>query len=186
MPVYAVGGATARAVETGLEASPRGMDTGSATELAGFIAADYVGQTCTAGGGAVADKRMRPLLFPCSRLARLELTDTLAAAGVPVERVTAYDTRALDGASSEVIATITSAIDDGRSPVWVAFFSPSGVSTVLPDILAAAPEWPSGVVRFAAIGKTTATAIERAGATVDAVAPSPNPEGLMSVIVKGT
>jgi hypothetical protein len=65
----------------------------------------------------------KPLLFPCSRIARRELTDALATAAVPCERLSAYDTCSLDGAGEAVVAAAADALDSDASgcdgPVWV-------------------------------------------------------------------
>jgi uroporphyrinogen-III synthase len=87
---------------------------------------------------------------------------------VPFEECVVYETLARDAIDVP---------DDGR-PLWLAFFSPSGREAVAKSGID--PQAPH--VRLAAIGPTTAGALEEAGWPVDAVADAPTPEALAEAI----
>jgi uroporphyrinogen-III synthase len=61
-------------------------------------------------------------------------------------------------------------------PDWLVFFSPSGVEAVRKNGVDA------GGYRLAAIGDTTAAAIDDAGYTAAAVADAPEPEAVVAAI----
>ena len=63
-------------------------------------------------------------------------------------------------------------------PAWLVVFSPSGWAAVQPAI----DVWAG--VRIAAIGQTTAAAIEGAGQAVAAIADAPTPEALRTALVE--
>ena len=155
---YALGAATNDAAAAALGVLPRGRGCGSAAELARLIAAE---------GG-----RERPLLFVCGDRAREELPLALAGAGVPLRRVIGYGTVAAPDAAARAVAA-------AQGAVWVVLFSPSGAEAVLSELAAAH----KGRVRLAAIGATTAAAIEAAGHAVEAVAQAPTPAGLLDAVL---
>ncbi len=104
-----------------------------------------------------------PLLFPCGNRRRDVLPEALRAARVPFEECIVYEThlrRSLD------LSTFAAAD-------WLVFFSPSGV-----EAMQQAQGIDHAAVRHAALGPTTAEALEVAGWTVDAVADAPTPEAL--------
>lgn len=153
-PTFVVGPATAEAARA-LRLRPRGEDAGDADTLAGYIA-----------GRSFA----RPLLFLCGNQRRDELPDRLRAAAVAFEEFVAYRTvlmpSVLDGLAAD-------------PPDWVAFFSPSGVEAAL-----LAPGFPWNSLSCAAIGPTTAAALDAAGYPPDAVAAEPSPEALVSAVAR--
>ena len=104
-PVWAVGRATAKAVRP-LARDIRGVDSGTAADLAGRI---------------VRDAPALPVLFPCSTRRRDALPAALAAAGIPVHELAVYRTDLRSGPLLD------------RTPDAVAFFSPSGVAAATAD-----------------------------------------------------
>ncbi|MFK7843824.1 MAG: uroporphyrinogen-III synthase [Rhodothermales bacterium] len=112
-----------------------------------------------------------PWLFLCGNLRRDELPALLTEATVPFEEVQVYQTHPHKEISFEDIS----------QPEWIAFFSPSGIPTVQEN-------WPAswGSVRKAAIGSTTARAIEQAGWKVEAIARKPEAKALFDAITRNT
>lgn len=109
----------------------------------------------------------RPLVFLCGNRTRDVLPTSLRAAGIPFEPVRVYKTRLrndLDFSSLE-------------APSWLVFFSPSGLEAVQRE---------KGIdlhhVKKAAIGPTTAAALQSAGLPPDAVAGTPTPEALLHAL----
>ncbi len=105
----------------------------------------------------------RPLLFLCGDRRREDLPEQLHEAGVLFREMEVYQTRLRD----DVDLT-----HHGR-PDWLVFFSPSGVEAVQRSGAAGPLS-----ARRAALGPTTAAAIDAAGWTVDAVAEAPTPTAL--------
>lgn len=150
-PVFAVGPKTADELRQ-IGFDPTGEGSGSAALLADQIA---------------RSEFERPLLFLCGNRRRDELPDRLGEAGVALEELCVYESRArrdLDLASH-------------RPPDWVVFFSPSGVEAVRKD----------GSInlksaRVAAIGSTTAEALMEDGVVVQALSKEPTPDGLAQAL----
>lgn len=154
-PVFAVGPKTAKVLrESGLE--PSGEDTGDAAALAAHIV-----ETPEGADGA------RPLLFLCGNRRREALPDRLRAEGIAFEECVAYETHLREGPW----------LGAGEGPDWAVFFSPSGVEAVQSS---QEPGWDA--VRKAALGPTTAGALEEAGWPPEAVAEVPTPEALAEAL----
>lgn len=111
-----------------------------------------------------APRPTQPLLFLCGTRRRNELPVLLREAGWPLEELVVYDTRPLVP------------VLPAEPPDWVVFFSPSGLEAIrqLPFF------WKQ--TRVAAIGPTTAAALQQEGIQVDAVAWAPTPEGLLAAM----
>lgn len=107
-----------------------------------------------------------PLLFLSGNRRRDALPDQLMAAGTPFQELCVYETHL----RTDLALGTLPALD------WLAFFSPSGVEAVQQSGFEAT------FVYKAAIGPTTAQAIEAAGWTVDALAQEPAPEALAAAI----
>ncbi len=108
-----------------------------------------------------------PLLFLCGDRRRDDLPQRLRAAGTPFYELCVYRThlrRDLDFGALGALA-------------WVVFFSPSGVEAARQ---AAGPALEAA--RKAAIGPTTAEALQAAGWTAAAVAAAPTPEALAAAL----
>lgn len=108
-----------------------------------------------------------PLLYLCGSKRRDAFPAGLQAAGVPFVELCVYT------------AEVQPPLDLAARPVpaWLVVFSPSGWAAVQPSIGA----WTG--VRLAAIGPTTAAAIEATGQAVAAVAAAPTPEALRTALV---
>uniref|UniRef100_UPI00358F4D8A uroporphyrinogen-III synthase n=1 Tax=Myxine glutinosa TaxID=7769 RepID=UPI00358F4D8A len=165
--VFAVGDATAMAVrELGLH--PMGQDSGSADKLADVIIEKFVG--CTL-----------PILFPCGTLRRQELPNKLQQHGISVDSLVVYETKR----HSELDTNLESYFLQQGVPDIVVFFSPSGVRFALKVLRSLAGEnfeW----IKFAAIGDTTATALDSAGSPACFKASRPTPRALLVAIANGT
>jgi len=156
-PGFAVGPKTAsRLHEVGLE--PRGGDAGNAAALAEQI---------------VEAAPSAPLLFLSGNRRRNTLPNRLREAGLAFDELVVYETRS----RSDLTLPPPGSSSD---PSWLVFFSPSGreaveqAPAVDPDQLRR--------YRLAAIGPTTAGALEEAGGAVAAVAPEPSPDGLVEAL----
>lgn len=135
-----------------VDLQPRGEEAGTAEALA---------QRIVDNGPAA------PLLFLCGNRRRDTLPDQLVEAGVPFEEQMVYETRTRS----------TLDLPSPAGETWLVFFSPSGLEAVQQ----AASVDPSAY-RVAAIGPTTAGALEDAGLVVDAVAAAPAPDELVAAI----
>jgi len=132
----------------------RGADTGTAEALAARI---------------IEDDPDAPLLFLSGNRRRETLPKALRAAGVPFDELVVYETHArtdLDVPVSEKTS-------------WLVFFSPSGLQAVT-----RAEDVDVQAHRLAAIGPTTAEALESEGHVVEAVADEPSPDGLVAALRK--
>ncbi|HEX7070400.1 MAG TPA: uroporphyrinogen-III synthase [Rhodothermales bacterium] len=151
-PVYSVGPRTAEVLTEG------GFEVehpraGTGSDLARIVIERHAGEL--------------PLLFPCGTRRRDELPALLKDAGIPLEELAVYETT-----PEEVIG-----VKDQPEPAWTVFFSPSGVETVGASIRR---YWP--VARRAAIGPTTAAALDESGMPAHAVATSPDPASLVEAV----
>ncbi|MCG6957862.1 MAG: uroporphyrinogen-III synthase, partial [Gemmatimonadetes bacterium] len=138
--IAAVGDATAAALAK--EGWP-------ADVVAGGEGARALAETMDAGGPV----RGRRILFPAGSLARSTLEDALRAKGAEVERVEAYRTRMVPPDALRVRADLASGVD------VVTFASPSAVQALAEALQGDLPA-ALGAARVAAIGRTTADALE--------------------------
>lgn len=118
------------------------------------------------------------VLFPCSDRADSDLPDGLREAGADVDRIVAYRTVTVPPNPEEVLEAASS----GRVRV-VTFTSPSTVEGFLGELRGTARAAITGRLVSAAIGPTTAGALERAGWS-GVVASEATLEALASVAVE--
>jgi uroporphyrinogen-III synthase len=156
-PAFAVGPKTVgRLQEAGLV--PRGGDAGDAAALA-----EQITEAPLSG----------PLLFLSGNRRRDTLPNRLREAGLAFDELVVYETRPRRDLALPLSRP------PSESP-WLVFFSPSGLEAVEqapsvdPDQL--------HDYRIAAIGPTTAGALEGAGWSVAAVASEPSPDGLVEAL----
>lgn len=116
---------------------------------------------------AVIAKKKKPYLFLCGNRRRDVLPDALRTAGTAFEELIVYETHL----RSNIV------LPRPQTGDWLVFFSPSGLEAVTQS---AANEVAG--YRLAAIGPTTADALRARGTTVEAVASSPSPEGLVHAL----
>ncbi|KFP83038.1 Uroporphyrinogen-III synthase, partial [Acanthisitta chloris] len=162
-PTYVVGKATAAlAEEIGL--TPQGEKSGNAEKLAEYI--------CS---------REKPnssaLLFPCGALKREVLPTVLREKGVPLESLTVYQTTQ----HPQLQEALSSYFSQQGIPASIVFFSPSGVKFCLQHIQKLSGDLINHI-KFAAIGPTTAEAMEAGGIPVSCTAPSPTAQDLAAGI----
>lgn len=164
--VAAVGGATAAAL------SERGWPADVVAHGGGARAlADAMNASATMKGARV--------LFPASSLARPTLEEALDTEGAHVDRVEAYHTHPVPPDGARVRADLALGVD------VVTFASPSAVralATALDDDLPTALEG-TGV---AAIGKTTAAALDDLGVRDVAIGPRAGMDGLVEACIERT
>lgn len=110
-----------------------------------------------------------PLLFLSGNRRRDALPDGLRAAGIDFEELVVYETRARRDLS----------LPPPDEETWLAFFSPSGLDAVQQADMGSLDAY-----RYAAIGPTTASALEEAGLVPEAIAESPMPEALVDAVLK--
>jgi uroporphyrinogen-III synthase len=108
----------------------------------------------------------QPLLFLSGNRRRDILPEGLRNAGIAFEEQVVYETLTRNELS----------LPPPSDGTWLVFFSPSGLEAAR-TADAALDEY-----RCAAIGPTTAAALEEQGRSVQAVAESPSPEGLLTAI----
>ncbi|KAM9462158.1 uroporphyrinogen-III synthase [Clarias gariepinus] len=161
--VYVVGKATASLVEAvGLK--PLGEHTGTADVLSRLI---IERENATS----------LPLFFPCGSLKREVLPTTLRQHGVPLETLTVYET----AEHPDLERNITHYFSEQGVPASVAFFSPSGVKFCLELVKKLSGE-KLDQMKFAAIGPTTAQALQEAGVSASCTAQKPTPQHLATAI----
>uniref|UniRef100_A0A4W4E7N4 Uroporphyrinogen-III synthase n=1 Tax=Electrophorus electricus TaxID=8005 RepID=A0A4W4E7N4_ELEEL len=163
--VYVVGKATASLVES-LGLNPQGEHTGTADVLSRLIVERE-------------DPKILPLLFPCGTLKREVLPTTLRENGLPLEAVTVYQT--VDHPDLEI--NITHYFSKQGIPASIAFFSPSGVKFCL-ELLKRLVGPQLDQIKFAAIGPTTADALEAEGLRVSCLAEKPTSQHLAKSVVQ--
>ncbi|KAI4888521.1 hypothetical protein NFI96_034166, partial [Prochilodus magdalenae] len=163
--VYVVGKATASLVEA-LGLTPFGEHTGTADVLSRLI--------IEREGPAIL-----PLLFPCGSLKREVLPAALRQNDIPLESLTVYQT----AEHPDLEKNITHYFTSQGIPASIAFFSPSGVKFCLDTIKRRAGAQLDGI-KFAAIGPTTADALEAEGLKVSCSAEKPTPQHLAKGIAQ--
>jgi len=98
-------------------------------------------------------------LFPCSNIRRNDIPEFMDTSGLHFTEAVMYDTVHTDLSDLDI-----------QSYDIIAFFSPSGVSSLLSNF----SDFNQNGTRMAAFGPTTAKAIKEAGLTLDIEAPLPN------------
>lgn len=114
------------------------------------------------------------LLFLCSEIRRDVLPDELSHEKhrhLNLHELVVYSTKGVE----------LTALEEAQDAQWWIFFSPSGVDSMLSQFGGTLSECDK---RFAAIGKTTAEALDRAGVKHFAVAEKPTPESLLASMTR--
>uniref|UniRef100_A0A8C2Y5C7 Uroporphyrinogen III synthase n=1 Tax=Coturnix japonica TaxID=93934 RepID=A0A8C2Y5C7_COTJA len=119
------------------------------------------------------------LLFPCGALKREVLPTALKEKGIALESLTVYQT----AQHEHLQQSLSSYFSQQGIPASIVFFSPSGVKFCLQHIQKLSGDF-ANHVKFAAIGPTTAEAMEAAGIPVSCTAESPTPQDLAAGIQK--
>ncbi|CAM4712626.1 unnamed protein product [Leuciscus chuanchicus] len=163
--VYVVGKATASLVAD-LGLCPLGEETGTADSLSLLILQRE-------------NRESLPLFFPCGSIKREVLPTVLRNNRVPLETLTVYQT----SEHPDLQNNITDYFTQQGIPASVAFFSPSGVTFCL-DLLKRLSGSQLEQIKFAAIGPTTADALESHGLTVRCCAEKPTAKHLATAIAR--
>ncbi|NWX42892.1 HEM4 synthase, partial [Steatornis caripensis] len=162
-PAYVVGKVTASLVEE-IGLMPQGEKSGNAEKLAEYICSRE-------------EPNSSALLFPCGALKREVLPTVLREKGVPLESLTVYQTTQ----HTDLQESLSSYFSQQGIPASIVFFSPSGVRFCLQHIRNLSGDSVNHI-KFAAIGPTTAEAMEAAGIPVSCTAESPTPQDLAAGI----
>ncbi len=141
-----------------------GPKTAAALRALGFAPEGEESGSAEALAAVIANKKQ---LFLCGNRRRDTLPDALGEAGIPFDELVVYETR----------TRMDVALPEGREGDWLVFFSPSGV-----EAIESAPGADPSRYRKAAIGATTAAALEEHGWTAEAVADAPTPSALVRAI----
>lgn len=140
---------------------------GYATNLSSLIIADY---QCT------TDKR--PLLFLCGNLRRDEIPTTFQTHDIPYKELVVYET--ITEVNNEKKTMIIDAYNKEK-PNWIAFFSPSGVKTLLKIFPKENQSEIWNKVSIASVGTTTSDELSK-WCNVTATAELPTPQSLFEAI----
>ncbi|XP_031410392.1 uroporphyrinogen-III synthase isoform X2 [Meleagris gallopavo] len=146
--------------------SPQGEKSGNAEKLAEYICSREKPHSSS-------------LLFPCGALKREVLPTALKEKGIPLESLTVYQT----AQHEHLQQSLSSYFSQQGIPASIVFFSPSGVKFCLQHIQKLSGD-SANQIKFAAIGPTTAEAMEAAGIPVSCTAESPTPQDLAAGIQK--
>ncbi|XP_001599706.1 uroporphyrinogen-III synthase [Nasonia vitripennis] len=141
-----------------------GSDSGNAKNLANFIV------------HTMKEKCKKPLLLPCSDIARDTIPQILLNNKIEVKKIVVYKTKAhhfLAEALNEAL---------NQSPHVLVFYSPSIVDNMLNALSNNKTIFEN--FKIIAIGPVTEEALENAGIKVDGVAEKPEPTSLTEVIQK--
>ena len=149
----------------GKKAYAVGPKTASALRALGFVPEGEESGSAAGLASVIASKNL--LLFLCGNRRRDTLPDAMTEAGTPFEELVVYETHTRTDVT----------LPERREGDWLAFFSPSGLNAI-----EAAPNVDPFRYRRAAIGSTTAGALEEKGWHADAVATSPTPAALVAAI----
>ncbi|RKP24217.1 tetrapyrrole biosynthesis, uroporphyrinogen III synthase [Syncephalis pseudoplumigaleata] len=192
---FAVGPGTAAALRQALAIEALGAEAGEAVALSRVIIDQWT--AIKEAAATTTTTTAATLLFLSGEQRRDTLPRQLNAAQCPFREVSVYRVRECPELAEELSAACAAMRREQHAAHWLAFFSPSGVHFALPhlngmdlsptrppasrqagsDDEAAAMTW-----RVAAIGATTAGALEAAGIRVDAVADIPSAQGLREAI----
>lgn len=158
-PVFTVGPATgARLRQLGFT-DVRGEDTGNGLTLSSEI---------------LPTVSYKKYLFFTGVIHRDVIPNTLNSMGATVIERTVYDTAPL----SNCVEDFNSQYCQADKPLWIAFFSPSGVEGIVEYL----NQKPRDTFKLAAIGPTTEAYLADNGLSPDCVAEKPTPEHLLEAI----
>ncbi|KAI4487222.1 hypothetical protein M0804_005371 [Polistes exclamans] len=162
LPAYCVGPATASLAENclGLECC-LGSQSGNTKDLTEIIISDM-------------EKITKPLLYPCSEIARETVEQVLSQNRINLRKLVAYRTIIRESLEVDFLNII------GSIPKIFVFFSPSSVDYLV-SILKKRPDYIKNI-KAVAIGPTTKQSLIDANFVIYATAASPNPAALLEAI----
>ncbi|XP_043672209.1 uroporphyrinogen-III synthase-like [Vespula pensylvanica] len=162
LPTYCVGPATASLAENylGLECC-LGSQSGNANDLAKIIISDM-------------KEISKPLLYPCSEIARDTIDQVLSKNRINLHKLVAYRTIARESLEADFLNVI------GSVPKIFVFFSPSAVQYLVSVL----KKYPDNIknIKAVAIGPVTKQSLIEADFTIYATATKPNPASLLEAI----
>lgn len=162
LAAYCVGPATASLAENylGLERC-LGSQSGNANDLAEIIISDI-------------EKISKPLLYPCSEIARDTIDQVLTKNRINLKKLVAYRTIPRESLEADFLNVV------GSVPKIFVFFSPSAVRYLVSVL----KKHPNNIknIRAVAIGPVTKQSLIEADLTVYATATKPNSESLLEAI----
>nr|QIT07811.1 uroporphyrinogen III synthetase [Sinohyriopsis cumingii] len=120
----------------------------------------------------------RPFLYPCGNLKRDTLSVKLKDAGLSVKEIEVYETVP----SPTIEEDFDKFVQCEGLPEYVVYFSPSGVKNT--KVLILKESLPVQLIKFVAIGPTTQKELVSWGIDVFGVCSTPDPQGLLSVLLK--
>ncbi|KAL3864464.1 hypothetical protein ACJMK2_006144 [Sinanodonta woodiana] len=161
---FVVGKSTAEEARK-LGFSPQFEEAGNAEVLA-----DLIAQKISNDG--------RPFLYPCGNLKRDTLSMKLNDAGLGVKEIEVYETVS----SPTIEEDFDKFVQCEGLPEYVVYFSPSGVKNT--KVLFLKERLPVQLIKFVAIGPTTQKELVSQGIDVFGVCSTPDPQGLLSVLLK--
>jgi hydroxymethylbilane synthase len=139
------------------------------------------GEALAAAIAGSGDLRQKRALMPVSQIARSEVPESLAKAGLTVDVVEAYRTAAPALSAEDVKSFLMEA-----KPDYILFTSPSTVNNLLGFVSASALTELMPELRNACIGPVTAAAIRNRGLTVDVEAGDHSAEGMIKALIEDT
>ncbi|XP_043278684.1 uroporphyrinogen-III synthase [Venturia canescens] len=160
LPVFCVGPATSSFAEKSLNfENCLGSNCGNSRELANYIIKEI-------------SQNSKPLLYPCSAIARDTIEQTLNENQINIEKFPTYNTLPAENLENDL-----NRITHETNPTFV-FFSPSAVEFTL-----AAAKEKNLNIQAVAIGPATADALTKAEIRVLAVSSKPEPESLLEAVI---
>jgi len=162
MPVYCVGPATDSLARSQLNLQRcLGSQSGNSKQLAEKIVLDM-------------KKDSKPLLYPCSEIARETISCIVEDSGISIEKIVVYRTLKSETLEQELPKML------GKSPIIFVFFSPSTVEFIKTQLKKNLYDVKN--IKAVAIGPVTRDALINSGFSVYATADKPEPTALMHAI----
>lgn len=166
IPAYCVGPATESVARAQLDLQHCiGSQSGNSKQLAERIVLDIKNSS-------------KPLLYPCSEIARDTITHILNDKGVSVQKITVYRTLKSESLEQDLLEILK------KSPNILVFFSPSTVEHVAMELKR--NSYNVKDIKAVAIGPVTRDALINFDFEVYATADKPEPAALVHAIVTAT
>ncbi|XP_050445790.1 uroporphyrinogen-III synthase-like isoform X1 [Cataglyphis hispanica] len=161
-PVYCIGPATHSLARNQLNLQHCiGSESGNSKQLAERITLDV-------------KKNSKPLLYPCSEIARETIACILNDSGITIQKIVVYRTLASELLEQDLLKILI------KSPSIFVFFSPSTVEHITTQLKR--NSFNVKDIKAVAIGPVTKNALINSGFNVYATAEKPEPEALMRAI----
>lgn len=163
MPVYCIGPATDSLARSQLDLQHcMGSESGNSKQLAEKIVLNM-------------KKDSKPLLYPCSEIARETISCIVEDNGIPIEKIVVYRTLKSETLEQELPKMLD------KSPSIFVFFSPSTVKFIKTQLKKNFYDVKD--IKAVAIGPVTRDALINSGFNVCATADKPEPTALKHAIV---